>query len=310
MSVTEYAPIVTDDDVVDMAAPNINVNENENTDFNHHLEFEPLHASDAARRLISNEIYVADEEVPSFAAPAAEGGNTLLDRIRKAQQQHQQPKGSASNQVSTEFAQQGFAMEQSLESVVRSNQIPNDIQSTQPPQDVSIMEENVNQQQPFQPDTYSYATPGTNPIMPPMYSPVSRNHTTPSSTKVMDILSSVGTIAGNAATYTLRKGQKLVNTLTSSDDRQTQSLLTTNHDINVENNGNRTRATVGNPIEDVVSATNTMQPPSSETSNYNMREYFQQFLTDMMSLFMASPWFVKIAVVFLVLLFFWLLYDN
>jgi len=223
---------------------------------------------------------MTEEEAPSLAGAGAgvgvgrgAGGNTLLERIRQSQQQQQN-----SSQFRRSLSDSGLELEadQSRE------------QATTPT---------------LTPDTYSYASP---PMMPPVYSPQpGMGNTGPSSSdakeKLMEVLSTVGAAAGKAATVTFVQGKKLLQRITSSD-QQTQSLLTE------ENSGHHYNPLQQNPEEDNVMATNTMQAPISQSS-YNMTEYFNTFLVDMKTLFMQAPWFVKVAVIFLICLFFWLLFS-
>lgn len=209
------------------------------------------------------------------------GNNTLLERIRQAQQQQQQQQQPMMMNHPQMAPMGGPGLE--MEGDRSTEQGPT----------------------PVAPDSYSYASP---PMMPPTYSPnqgmgnTSSTGGTDTKEKVMEVLSTVGTAAGKAATMTLVEGKKLWQRITASD-HQTESLLNGNENSSSNYNYNPLGQ---NQEEDHVVATNSMQAPTSQ-STYIMSDYFRTFLADMKSLFMQAPWFVKVAVVFLIWLFFWLL---
>ena len=220
------------------------------------------------------------------------GNSTLLERIRQAQQQQQQQQAQPQPQLQAQ--QQPMMMTYPPMTQMENSGL-----------EVEVDQSTEQAPAPVVPDSYNYASP---PMMPPMYSQNQGmgNNTgsggTDTKEKVMEVLSTVGTAAGKAATMTLVEGKKLWQRISASGN-QTESLL--NGDENSSSN-HHYNPLGQNQEEDHVVATNSMQAPTSQSS-YIMSDYFRTFLTDMKSLFMQAPWFVKVAVIFLIWLFFWLL---
>ena len=311
---------VESDDVFASAMEEENIVENP---FVQDSDGEPLHALDAARRLLGNE----EDEEPSLSSSLTNSnanvgmGNSLLERIQQQKKQQNTSHGSSSMNTSTVNMEPYAASQINTATAMEQANASGDHEFGYP-----MVAEG------------SYSTSASaNNVHIPQYSqvPTPNPYNTDSAYNsnqdigdykdtMMNVLSAVGSAAGTVATSAYHGTKTIYNTMAKSNngnvgggmaemDYQRESLLMDPHDL-------EDQATM---TTDSVSSAPNMTQSSSPTGmragviRHSTREegnsfviFAKQFAVDMKDLFLGASRRVQIGLIALIVFIIWLIFFE
>jgi len=301
-------------------------------------EMEPLHAIDAAQRLMGNDPAVEEMEAAPFAvlngtADEEMTSPMLVDDMNSGADDGNESRSTLANSLFERIQLQKNQQGTPLQPNQRSNTQYNPVNSTAQPSEGPFghpMTEDVNYSYSEQPSSQEFMQ-----IKVPQYSSSPRldpydtgaTGATDYKSKMMGVLSSVGSVANTAARGAVSGTKQIYSNIANMNNNNSTVASNSGGMVNEMDYQRRSLLMDPHDLEDRVVPVSA-PPPSvapkpvgmigglEEGSNadlvrnqgYSMVGYAHQFVVDVKDLFLAAPPYVKVLVVGLFVLISWLLF--